>query len=143
LANAAADDAAAKFNAAARTEVSKAAAEAINATSTAMLDQSMKIAVANADANTRIELQNIDAGTRKDLANIEAKYKNQMQASASANEIFQQATKNIADIMSNPDLDTAAKNAAVAKQKGWLEGAMSVLSATSEIPNLKNLITFS
>jgi hypothetical protein len=107
-----------------------------------MLDQSMKIAVANADAATKIELQNIDAQTRKDLAATEATYKNQMQASASANEIFQQTTKNIADIMANPDLDTTAKQKAVDTQKSYLQGSMTILSATSGIPGLKNLITF-
>jgi vacuolar-type H+-ATPase subunit H len=76
------------------------------------------------------------------LAATEATYKNEMQASASANEIFQQTTKNISDIMANPDLDATAKQNAVNAQKSYLQGAMNVISVTSGIPGLKNLINF-
>jgi hypothetical protein len=117
-------------------------AKNVNANVNVMLDQSMKIGLANADAATKIELQNIDAQTRKDLAATEATYKNEMQASASANEIFQQTTKNISDIMANPDLDATAKQNAVNAQKSYLQGAMNVISVTSGIPGLKNLINF-
>ena len=142
LANQSAANTAAQFSANASNTASQQYAQSLNATVNKMMDQSMQIALANADATTKIELQNIDAQTRKDLAATEAAYKNQMQASASSNEIFQQVTKNISDIMANPDLDTAAKQSAVNTQKTYLQGAMTILSATSGIPNLKNLITF-
>lgn len=142
LANAAAQNEAAKFEATSQNISASDFAKNVNANVATMMDQSMKIAVANADAATKIELQNIDAQTRKDLAATEATYKNAMQASASANEIFQQTTKNIADIMANPDLDTAAKQKAVDTQKSYLQGSMRILSATSGIPGLKDLITF-
>jgi len=142
LANAAAQNEAAKFEATAQNISASDFAKNVNANVATMMDQSMKIALANADATTKIELQNIDAQTRKDLAATEAAYKNEMQASASANEIFQQTTKNIADIMANPDLDATAKQAAVNTQKSYLQGALTILSATSGIPGLKDLITF-
>ena len=66
-----------------------------------------------------------------------------MQASASANEIFQQVSKNIADIMANPDLEATAKQNAVDGQKTSLQEALSILSSTSGIPGLKNLLNFS
>jgi len=142
LANASAQNEAAKFEATSQNISASDFAKNVNANVANMMDQSMKIAVANADAATKIELQNIDAQTRKDLAATEATYKNAMQASASANEIFQQTTKNIADIMANPDLDTAAKQKAVDAQKSYLQGSMKILSANSSIPGLSELITF-
>jgi hypothetical protein len=118
-----------------------------------MMDQSMKYALANADAQTKVELQNIDASTRQALAATEATYKNQMQASASANEVFQQVSKNIADIMANPDLSADAKDAvgtppvtpkqaAVNIQKSYLQNSLAILSATSGITGLKDLLNF-
>lgn len=113
----------------------------------------MKYALSNADAQTKIELQNIDASTRASLAQTEAAYKNQMQASASTNEIFQQVSKNIADIMSNGDLSgdpkdavgtppVTPKQAAVDMQKAYLQNSLEVLSVTSGISGLKGLLTF-
>jgi len=142
LANAAAQNQAAQFTSGAANVASQQYSQALNATVNKMLDQSMSYALANADAATKLELQNIDAATRKDLAATEAAYKNQMQASASANDIFAQVSANISNIMMNGDLDTAAKQAAVTAQKSYLQGAMNVLSVTSSIPGLKNLITF-
>lgn len=142
LANTAAQNQAAQFTSGAANVASQQYSQALNATVNKMLDQSMTYALANADAATKIELQNIDAATRKDLAATEAAYKNQMQASASANDIFAQVSANISNIMMNGDLETAAKQAAVNAQKTYLQGAMNVLSVTSSIPGLKNLITF-
>jgi hypothetical protein len=142
LANAAAQNQAAQFTSGAANVASQQYSQALNATVNKMLDQSMTYALANADAATKIELQNIDAATRKDLAATEAAYKNQMQASASANDIFAQVSANISNIMMNGDLDTAAKQTAVTAQKTYLQGAMNVLSVTSKIPGLKDLISF-
>ena len=201
LANAAADSESAKFTATA-TNVAAAAnveatnrakefeatgkntaareyASALNETTQSMLDNSLKISMANADSATKLELQNIDANTRKDLASIEATYKNQMQASASGSEAFQQTTKNISDIMANADISAYAttdgnapktdktnwpteaekltngkffdknnkeilspKQSAVNMQKTALNGYMQLLSVTSNIPGLNDLITF-
>ena len=142
LSNAANKNQAAQFTAGVQTDVSKQYSTALNSTVQNMMDQSMKVALANADASTKIELQNIDATTRKDLATTEAKYKNQMQASQSSNDIFQQVSKNIADLMANPDLDTANVTAAIAEQQAYLKNALAILSATSGIPNLNTLVSF-
>jgi len=150
LTNAAAQNTAAQFTAGSTNEASKQYSTALNSTVQNMMDQSMKISLANADAATKIELQNIDANTRKDLAATEAQYKNQMQASQSANDIFQQISKNIADIMANPDLSAtipkgetiSPKQAAVDAQKKYLQSALQVLSTTSGVPGIKDLVTF-
>ena len=176
LTNAAAQNQAAQFSAAGQTDVSKQYATALNSTVQNMMDQSMKYALSNADAQTKIELQNIDASTRAALAATEATYKNQMQASASSIELFQQVTKNIADLMANGDLspfattDGAApkadgsnlpagttlvngkiigannvevlspKQAAVNSQKDNLDSAFAILSLTSGVVGLKELL---
>jgi hypothetical protein len=44
--------------------------------------------------------------------------------------------------MANPDLDATAKQNAVNAQKSYLQSAMNVISVTSGIPGLKNLINF-
>ena len=142
LNNAASQNQAAQFTAGMQTDVSKQYATSLNNVVQSMLDQSMKYALSNADADTKIELQNIDAETRKDLAATEAAYKNQMQASQSANDIFQQVSKNIADLMANPDLDTTEISAAVKDQQAQLKNALGILSATSGITGLKDLLVF-
>lgn len=154
LTNAAAQNEAAQFSAAGKTDVSKQYATALNSTVQNMMDQSMKYALANADAQTKIELQNIDSSTRAALAATEATYKNQMQASASSIELFQQMTKNIADIMAS-DLsadpekgvaDSTGKKispmqAAVNIQKQNLSDALAILSLTSGVTGLKEMLT--
>ena len=154
LTNAAAQNQAAQFSAAGQTDVSKQYATALNSTVQNMMDQSMKYALSNADAQTKIELQNIDASTREALARTEATYKNQMQASASSIELFQQVTKNISDIMAS-DLSSKVEDgvagtdgikvspmqAAVNIQKDNLGKAFAILTATSGISGLKALLT--
>lgn len=140
--NANALNSASMFKADANNAAELAYAQALNANVSQQMDAGLKTAMANADNATRVRLQEIDAQTRRDLVNVEASYRVQMQASDSAQSIFQQSVKNISDIMSNPDLDVASKQAAVNAQKDSLTNAMSILSATSGIPGLKDLITF-
>jgi len=141
--NAAAANAAASFEAAAKNTASANYAKDLNASVSQMMDIAFKTATANADNVTKVLTQQIDADTRKYLIDVEATYKNQMQASASANELYQQVTKNIADIMANPDLDVKAKQSAVDIQKGYLNSGMQILSATSGVQGLDKLIDFS
>lgn len=141
--NAAAANAAASFEAAAKNTASANYAKDLNASVSQMMDIAFKTATANADNVTKVLTQQIDADTRKYLIDVEATYKNQMQASASANELYQQVTKNIADVMANPDLDVKAKQAAVDIQKGYLNSGMQILSATSGVKGLDELIDFS
>lgn len=151
LANAQAANQAAQFTAGAENAASQQYASTINATVSKMLDQSMQYALANADTATRIELQQLDATTRQALAATEAQYKTQMQASQSASDIFAQASKNIADTMANPDLSAdpadgvngiSPKQAAVNMQKQYLQNSLEILSKTSAIPDLKDLLSF-
>lgn len=143
LSNAAAKNAAANFEAAAKNTSSAQYAKDVNTSVSQMMDIAFKTGTANADNATKLAVQQLDADTRKYLIDTEALYKNQMQASASTNELYQQVTKNIADILANPDLDAKAKQAAVDVQKGYLNSGLQVLSATSGVKGLSNLIDFS
>jgi hypothetical protein len=143
LTNAAAKNAADQFKAAAENTASLQYSKDLNTSVSQMMDIAFKTATANADNATKLATQQIDANTRKYLIDVEAQYKNQMQASASANELYQQVTTNIADIMANPDLDVKAKQAAVDTQKGYLNSGMQILSATSGVKDLDKLIDFS
>jgi hypothetical protein len=142
LSNAAAKNAAANFEAAAKNTSSAQYAKDLNTSVSQMMDIAFKTGTANADNATKLAVQQLDADTRKYLIDTEATYKNSMQASASTNELYQQVTKNIADILANPDLDTKAKQAAVDVQKGYLNSGLQVLSATSGVKGLNELIDF-
>ena len=178
LSNTAAANQAAQFTATAANQNSQQYSQQLNANVTKQLDQSLQASMANADSATKLQLQQIDATTRQGLAQIEADYKNQMQVSASSSDIFNQTSKNIADIMSNPDLyaypttDGAVptadnlppgatltatghvmgadgleifspKQTAINIQRDSLRNAMAILSQTTGIKGLKELIDFS
>ena len=142
LSNAAAKNAAANFEAAAKNTSSAQYSKDVNTSVSQMMDIAFKTGTANADNATKLAVQQLDADTRKYLIDTEATYKNQMQASASTNELYQQVTKNIADILANPDLDTKAKQAAVDVQKGYLNSGLQILAATSGVSGVSELVDF-
>jgi hypothetical protein len=105
------------------------------------LVNSFDAAKTNADAETRIALQNIDALTRVELGQIESDFKQLMQTSASASELFAQALKNINDLVMNPDLSTEALNNGITTQIQNLQGGMAILDALNEnVEGLKDII---
>jgi hypothetical protein len=89
-------------------------------------------------------LQEIDATTRKSLATTESEFKQLMQTSASASDLFQQTLKNINDLVMNGDLDAAAISAGTTNQLNNLKSGMAVLDVlNNNITGLKDLITIS
>lgn len=139
----AAQDAAAQFDAAAKNASSANYTKDVNTTMSQMMDQSLKIGLANADNATKLQIQQIDADTRKYLMDTEATYKNQMQASASASDLYTNITKNIAAIMADPNLDVDAKQSAVNIQKGFLSSGLDILGQTSGVKGIDALLDFS
>jgi hypothetical protein len=139
----AAQDAAAQFKAAAENASSANYTKDVNTTMSQMMDQSLKIGLANADNATRLQIQQIDADTRKYLMDTEAIYKNKMQASASATDLYVNITKSIATIMADPNLDVDAKQAAVNLQKGYLSSGLDILGQTSGVEGIDALLDFS
>ena len=106
------------------------------------LDNAFKATMASADNQTKIQLQEIDATTRKSLATTESEFKQLMQTSASATDLYQQAIKNINDLVMNGELDAAAISAATATQLKNMQMGLAVLdSLNNNITGLKDLIS--
>ncbi len=165
LADQAATNAASQFNAAQNADVAKFNAQQSNVLADAdaareqqanmatadnankllmqSLDNSFKAAIASADAQTKVQLQQIDAVTRTSLAETEAQYKQLMQSTASATELYQQTIKNINDIAANPDLDADSVTSAIDRQINALKDGMSLIdSLNTSVDGLRDLVTF-
>jgi len=142
-ANKAASDAALQFEAAAKNASSANYTKDLNTAVSQMMDQSLKVGLADADNKTKLLVQQIDADTRKYLIDTEATYKNQMQASSSANDLYVNITKNIATIMADPNLDATAKQAAVNIQKDYLKSGLDIIGQTSGVGGIDELVDFS
>ena len=98
-------------------------------------------AAGNQKAQTDLMLQQMDADTRVEMVNIEANYRTLMQASQSASDLYQQTLKNISDITLNKDLDAAAKNAAIARQKELLQNGMNLIGSMNNL-GIDDLVNF-
>jgi hypothetical protein len=97
--------------------------------------------IVNASETNKLVAQMVDSETKKQLMDIEAGYKTLMQSEASASSLYQQSVKNISEIMMNPDLDAAAKTAAVNNQNSLLQSGMKIIGKMSNL-NLDDLLTF-
>ncbi len=87
-------------------------------------------------------LQEVKGQQATELASIEAQYKQLMQSSASAATVFQQVSKNINDILNDPNTSVEQKQAAVSNQTAMLQSSMSVIGATANV-DLAGLLDFS
>lgn len=96
----------------------------------------------NASQTNTILAQMMDQQNKLQLADIEAQYKTLMQADASAMTLYQQSTKNISEILMNPDLNAAAKTAAVNNQNQMLSNGLNMLGSMNNL-NLSGLLNFS
>lgn len=105
------------------------------------MDQQFAASQSTADNATKLQLQQMQSNTQKQLADIEANYKTLMQTNASAGEMYQQALKNITDIVANKDMDAAAKNAAIAQQSTLLGNGLALFGKMTNM-NLGNLLDF-
>lgn len=128
-------------NAGRQQQAQLANAEAANKLVQQQYDAAFKAALATADNQTKLALQSIDATTRKDLVGIEAQYKQLMQTSASASELYQQVTKNITDMYNNPDLTEEALAAGIQRQISQLQAGMGILdSLNANVAGLQQLV---
>ncbi len=91
----------------------------------------------NAGQQNAAALQTMDTNSRETLAGIEANYKQLMQVNSSAEAMYNQALKNIADI--NMSADVADKAAAVASQLSYLRSGMTMVQ---NLNGISGLITF-
>lgn len=96
----------------------------------------------NAKASNDLNLSKLDSDTKLSMSNIEANYKTLMQANASASDVWQQAIKNISELMSNTSLDAANKQAAIDKQIQLTKNNLSFIGQTNNL-DLTGLLDFS
>jgi len=83
----------------------------------------------------------MDSNTKLALADIEAGYKTLMQTSAGASDLYKQMVANAASIMSNKDMDSAAKNTAIQNQVNLLNSGLGVIGKIANV-DLSGLLTF-
>jgi hypothetical protein len=91
-----------------------------------------------ADAKNRQAEQERLIAADKDLAD----FNRRAQVSEQATTLFQQTTDNIAKLMADPDLETAAKQAAVDQQKANLNTSLQFLEQVNKVDGLTDLLKF-
>jgi hypothetical protein len=110
-------------------------------TSLANQNSQNQMAQFNAGETNKFVMQNVDSTTKTALANIQANYQMLMQSSGDASRLYQQMVTNAANIMSNKDMDSGAKQAAINNQVTLLNNGLNVLGQIGNL-NLKDLLQF-
>lgn len=128
-------------------------ANAQNQVALANMDTAAKMTVADAQIKSDISKFNasqsndliklgMDRDTRTGLANIEATYKNQLQSSASASDMYKQALTTYASILTNKDMTPEAKTTAMNDIVTSLNDGLRVLKKISGL-DLGSMLNFS
>jgi hypothetical protein len=109
-----------------------------NTMATALADLNAKTAMFNASQSNDLIKLGMDSQTKIALGSIEANYKTLMQSSSSASQVYTQAMNNITAILTNKDMDAAAKSTAINNLVGTLNGALGVIGgiANLDLPQL-------
>jgi len=94
------------------------------------------------NSGQEVVLQTLKGNQAKELADIEAQYKNTTQSSASATALFAQVSKNISDILNDPNTSTEQKQSAVDRQTNILEMQLIIIGELANI-DLVGLLDFS
>lgn len=113
-----------------------------NAASTQMAGQAGQSTLATQTGEIETGLQGLKGTQSETLANIEAQYKELMQTSASASSTFSQVSKNITDILNDPNTSVAQKQNAVNNESSILQSSMNVIGQIANL-NLSGLLNFS
>lgn len=143
--------AAGQFNAGARNEASRDFANATNAMTNANADRSFERSkmeysarvndyMAKLEGGIRRDLAILDGDIKKQLASVEAQFKTQMQTSQSAATMYGEALRSIGQIMTDPNLDAAAKQNAINQQMSALTNGLRLQTAIGNIPGLNDLL---
>jgi len=96
--------------------------------------------LAKFDAQTRKELAVLDGDIRKQLAEVEAKFKTQMQNSQSASALYSDTVKSIATIMTDPKLDSGAKQNLINQLIGTTQQGLTLLSKIGSVDGLDEIL---
>ncbi len=95
----------------------------------------------NASESNQVLKLGMDAQTKTELAGIEANYKQLMQSSAGAADLYKQMVQNAANIMSSKDLDSSGKAQAIKNQVALLNSGLGIIGQIGNL-NLSDLLTF-
>lgn len=117
-------------------------ADAANATNQSNATFNMQAQQLNQSTALAQAQQIVDADVRERLMALEAKYKVGMQTSASMADTYNGLVNSITAIMSNPDMDAAAKQHAIDSVTQLYNSAFSTQEAISGL-DLGDLLTFS
>lgn len=140
--SAAAENQASQTNATLGTDTSQKNAAAANNLQLTNMDQAFKTAIANTDAQNKVVLQQLGDQTKVGLANIEADYKTLMQTSSSAADMYRQTLDSIGKVVSDTNMNAAAKATAINGYMGWLKTSMNLVASINGV-DLGNLLNFS
>lgn len=138
--NASAANQANQFNAQNQTQVSTQNANAANQASQFNAQQTNAQAQYNAGQINDQVKATLDQNNKLALMQVEAQYKTLMQANQSADSIYQQTIKNIADIQMNKDMTADTKTTMIQQQMTYLQTGMSLVSKLNSLPGLADLI---
>lgn len=139
--SAAAENQASQTNATLGTDTSQKNAAAANNLQLTNMDQAFKTAIANTDAQNKVVLQQLGDQTKVGLANIEADYKTLMQTSSSAADMYRQTLDSIGKVVSDTNMNAAAKATAINGYMGWLKTSMNLVASINGV-DLGDLLTF-
>ena len=123
---------------AANAAAAQAAADANRARELAVAAENDALRFAADAANRKAEQERLIAADR-DIAQMNQR----AQVSGQAADIFNRTTDNITKIMADPDLDPAAKQAAVDQQKASMDTGLRFIEQVNKIDGLTELLTFS
>jgi len=140
--SAAAENQASQTNATLGTDTSQKNAAAANNLQLTNMDQAFKTAIVNTDAQNKVVLQQLGDQTKVGLANIEADYKTLMQTSSSAADMYRQTLDSIGKVVSDTNMNAAAKATAINGYMGWLKTSMNLVASINGV-DLGNLLNFS
>jgi len=139
--SAAAQNQASQTNATLGTDTSQKNAAAANNLQLTNMDQAFKTAIANTDAQNKVVLQQLGDQTKVGLANIEADYKTLMQTSSSAADMYRQTLDSIGKVVSDTNMNAAAKATAINGYMGWLKNSMNLVASINGV-DLGDLLNF-
>jgi hypothetical protein len=130
----------AQFNTSAKNQADQFNVQQKNAADQFNTQQQNAMGQYNAGQINDLVKTQLDYNNRETLMGLEAQYKTLMQANQSADGIYQQAIKNIADIQNNKDLDAATKSTMINNQIGFMRTGMSLIGKLNNLPGLAEII---
>jgi hypothetical protein len=110
-------------------------------TTLAQYDGQLRAAIANADASNKLQLTELDIQARTDITNLEGKWRLQIQSTASAGDAYRQMINSIGSVITDPNMDAGAKQAAINQLGGMFNDYMELQSHMSGL-DLGDILVF-